>query len=364
MHLAYARQALCPKEPRHPLSCHARTLRERNDLRPVRRLHRHAGEPRARHQRRARLDYSAFFRQAFETSRLTDAQAAALKWLVAQPNGPRKSSSSPRTGPLTAAATCRPSRASPPTWGWSCASSTATGKAFSSANVPSLADAPDSNADIMAEFLNHKNGQTWQSIPVCVFFTRDLEYLYHFTEYPAIYDKDRVVTQNIRAPRPGESPEQTRVRVDREFGALQKSPFFRVWASATVDEIISAPPQGRAGRRLGRSTGAGHDGCHAATIRNSRPGSHARARRARPACGIWRTGAPTSFASSRPADQKTRRHAARLRLSESASQQARDSSGFEGGRRSRGVHAPGRDRRRRRRKHASGREAAAAGCLG
>lgn len=114
------------------------------------------------------------------------------------------------------------------------------GQKFSSANVPSLADAPDSNADIMAEFLNHKHGQTFQSIPVCVFFTRDLEYLYHFTEYPAIYDKDRVVTQNIRAARPGESPEQTSARVDREFPELQRSPFFRVWASATVDEIISA----------------------------------------------------------------------------------------------------------------------------
>ena len=99
---------------------------------------------------------------------------------------------------------------------------------------------PDSNADIMAEFLNHKNGQTWQSIPVCVFFTKDLEYLYHFTEYPAIYDKERVVTQNIRAAKPGESPEQTSARVDREFPELQRSPFFRVWASATVDEIISA----------------------------------------------------------------------------------------------------------------------------
>ena len=105
---------------------------------------------------------------------------------------------------------------------------------------PSLADAPDSNADIMAEFLNHKNGQTWQSIPVCAFFTGALEYLYHFTEYPAIYDKDRVVVQHIRAAQPGESPDATRERSAREFGELQSSPFFRVWASATVDEMISA----------------------------------------------------------------------------------------------------------------------------
>jgi hypothetical protein len=187
-----------------------------------------------------RQDLRAFFRQAFEESRLTDDQEAALKWLVGQPNGPAKmlviseewSSDCRRDVPMfarMAAAT-----------GMELRIFTRDGQRFSTANVPSLADAPDSNADIMAEFLNHKNGQTWQSIPVCVFYTRALEYLYHFTEYPRIYEKDRVVVQHIRAPRPGESPDETRTRVDREFGALQRSPFFRVWASATVDEIISA----------------------------------------------------------------------------------------------------------------------------
>src|SRR4051812_19496544 len=37
-----------------------------------------------------RLDFRAFFREAFAQARLTDDQAAALKWLVAQPNGPAK----------------------------------------------------------------------------------------------------------------------------------------------------------------------------------------------------------------------------------------------------------------------------------
>jgi len=187
-----------------------------------------------------KLDYSAFFRTAFEQATLSAAQAAALTWLTAQPNGPAKmlvisedwSSDCRRDVPMfarIAAAT-----------GMELRIFKRDGQKFSAANVPSLADAPDSSADIMAEFLNHKHGQTWQSIPVCVFYTRDLEYLYHFTEYPAIYDKDRVVNQNIRAAKPGESPDQTRARVDREFPALQSSPFFRIWASATVDEIISA----------------------------------------------------------------------------------------------------------------------------
>ena len=91
----------------------------------------------------------------------------------------------------------------------------------------------------MAEFLNDKNGRTWQSIPVAVFYTRDLKYLYHYVEFPAIYHKDDVVGR-IRGARPGETPEQTSERANREFLALQGSPFFKIWACAGVDEIISA----------------------------------------------------------------------------------------------------------------------------
>jgi hypothetical protein len=177
-----------------------------------------------------RRDYSTFFREAFEKSQLTEGQAAALNWLVDQPNGPAKmlvisedwSSDCRRDVPVFARIAA------------------ATGMELRIFNRDGQKfGAPDST-DIMAEFLNHKKGQSWRSIPVCVFYTRDLDYLYHFTEYPAIYDKDRVVQQNIRQPKPGESTEETRVRVDREFGELQRSPFFRIWASASVDEIISA----------------------------------------------------------------------------------------------------------------------------
>ena len=92
----------------------------------------------------------------------------------------------------------------------------------------------------MAEFLNEKRGQTWQSIPVAVFYTADLRYLYHYIEYPRIYDKDRLVHGHIRVARPGEPPDATKARVEREFGALQASPFFRIWASAAIDEMLSA----------------------------------------------------------------------------------------------------------------------------
>jgi hypothetical protein len=51
--------------------------------------------------------------------------------------------------------------------------------------------------------------------------------------------KDRVVG-HIRAARAVETPEQARERGDREFMALQATPFFRIWACAGVDEILSA----------------------------------------------------------------------------------------------------------------------------
>jgi hypothetical protein len=187
-----------------------------------------------------RIDRSDFFRQAFEHSRLTEDQAAALKWLVAQPNGPARmlvisedwSSDCRRDVPTFA-------RIAADT-GMELRIFNRDGQKFSAANVPTLEDAPDSNADLMAQFLNHKGGQTYQSIPVCAFYNSDLEYVYHFTEYAAIYDKDRVVVEHIRASRPGESEEQTRSRSNREFNALIDSPFWGIWTSATVDEIISA----------------------------------------------------------------------------------------------------------------------------
>ena len=162
---------------------------------------------------RPRSDMTANLRAGYAAARLDDAQTAAIKWLAARPNGPAKvlviseewSSDCRRDVPMLAR----------------------------------LAEAPDSNADIMAEFLNAKNGQTWQSIPVAVFYTKDVEYIYHYTEFPAIYQKDQVVA-GIRGARPGESKEETQKRGDREFVELQQSPFFRIWACAGIDEILSA----------------------------------------------------------------------------------------------------------------------------
>src|SRR6058998_1739207 len=188
---------------------------------------------------RPRLDWSAHLRAAYEATRLHDAQVAAVKWLTARPNGPAKvlviaeewSSDCRRDVPMLA----RLAEAG----GMELRIFRRDGQRFSRSHRPSLAEEPDSNADIMAEFLNTKNGQTWQSIPVAVFYTKNLEHIYHYTEYPAIYLKDQVVG-DLRGARPGESKDETQKRGDREFTELQQSPFFRIWACACVDEILSA----------------------------------------------------------------------------------------------------------------------------
>jgi hypothetical protein len=178
-----------------------------------------------------RKDNSAIFRERYAKARLTDSQTAAIRWLAARPDGPANilvisedwSSDCRRDVPMfarIAAATGMELRIFP-----------RDGQPY---------DVPASEPDIMADFLNRKDGGAYRSIPVCAFYTKDFEYLYHFTEYAAIYDKERVVVQNIRAPKPGEAAPDTRARADREFGALQRSPFWRIWTSATVDEIVSA----------------------------------------------------------------------------------------------------------------------------
>ena len=184
-----------------------------------------------------RKDWGGFLRESYDRARLSDAQVGAVRWLAAQPNGPRKmlvlseewSSDCRRDVPMLA----RLAEAG----GLELRIFPRDGQRTGREPRANPADSP--NADIMNEFLNEKNGQTWQSIPVAVFYTKDVEYLYHYVEYPAIYHKDRVVGA-IRAAKPGETPEQTAERGTRDFFALQASPFFHLWACAAVDEILSA----------------------------------------------------------------------------------------------------------------------------
>jgi hypothetical protein len=186
-----------------------------------------------------RRDNSAVLRDRYRRARLADYQVAAIQWLVAQPGGPAKilvisedwSSDCRRDVPMLA----RLAEAG----GMELRIFNRDGKRILATRRPDPAAAPDANHDLMLEFMNRKGGGEWASVPVAVFYTRDLQEILRYHEYPAIYHKDRIRAHQ-QAARPGETAEQAKERYAQEFAALQASPFFDLWASAGVDEILSA----------------------------------------------------------------------------------------------------------------------------
>src|SRR5438094_8837721 len=187
----------------------------------------------------ARKDNSGIFRERYARARLTDQQTAAIKWLAAQPNGPAKilvlsedwSSDCRRDVPMLA----RVAEAG----GMELRIFNRDGEKILGTRRPDPAAAPDANHDLMLEFMNKKNGGEWASLPVAVFYTKDFQELHRYVEYPAIYHKDRI-RGHQQAARPGETQAQTQERQMREFVTMQASPFFDLWASAAIAEILSA----------------------------------------------------------------------------------------------------------------------------
>ena len=186
-----------------------------------------------------RRDNSAVLRERYARARLSDHQAAAIKWLVAQPNGPAKvlvisedwSSDCRRDVPVLARL-CEAGSMELRIFN-------RDGKKVLGTRHPDPAAAPDANHDLMLEFMNKKNGGEWASVPVAVFYTKDFQELHRYVEYPAIYHKDRI-RGHQQAARPGETQAQTQERQMREFVTMQASPFFDLWASAAIAEILSA----------------------------------------------------------------------------------------------------------------------------
>src|SRR5712692_678623 len=150
----------------------------------------------------ARKDNSAVFRERYARTRLTDYQTAAIRWLAAQPNGPAKilvisedwSSDCRRDVPMLA----RLAEAG----GLEMRIFTRDGQKVGLG--PRADPAASPNADIVNEFLREQDGQTYQSVPVAVFYTKELRYLYHYIEFPAIYHKERIAAA-MQARSPGET---------------------------------------------------------------------------------------------------------------------------------------------------------------
>jgi thiol-disulfide isomerase/thioredoxin len=184
-----------------------------------------------------RLDWSGFLRERYAKAKLTDAQAASIKWLASQPGGPAKvvviseewSSDCRRDVPMLA----RLAEAG----GLDLRIFPRDGQKFSQSATSDPAESP--NADVVNELLNEKDGRTFQSVPAAAFLTKDFSALYRYFEFPAIYHKMRLA-EAMQVAKPGENREQAWDRFIRDWGALQESPFFPMWASAAIDEMLSA----------------------------------------------------------------------------------------------------------------------------
>ena len=184
-----------------------------------------------------RDDFSGPVREWYERARLSDAQTGAIRWLDAQPHSPARvlviseewSSDCRRDVPMLA----RLAEAG----GLKLRIFTRDGQQVGREPRANPDDSP--NADLMNEFLYERDGQTFQSMPVAAFFTRDFEYLYHYTEFPRLYHKERLAGA-MQTPRPGETKDEAWPRFIRDWAALQQSPFWWLWAAAGIDEILSA----------------------------------------------------------------------------------------------------------------------------
>jgi hypothetical protein len=128
--------------------------------------------------------WSAHLQETYEATQLSAAQQAAWTWLAAQPEGPAKvlaiseewSSDCRRDIPVLAKVA--------DTAGLELRIFPRDGQRFGATPEPDPRESP--NADLMARYLNRRDGTTYQSIPVVVFFTRDLRELYRYIELPRV----------------------------------------------------------------------------------------------------------------------------------------------------------------------------------
>ncbi len=97
----------------------------------------------------------------------------------------------------------------------------------------------DDNKDMIAEFLNEKDGQQFQSIPTAVLYTTGHQYLGHWIERPKVAETRMKEIAASFTRQEGESEEEMRDRLRARYRELQAGDEWASWRHATVDEIIA-----------------------------------------------------------------------------------------------------------------------------
>jgi hypothetical protein len=94
----------------------------------------------------------------------------------------------------------------------------------------------DQHKDIMAHFLN---GGEFESIPVAVFYTKDMEYITHFIERPALANQQmhEMAPMYARLRKPDKTEEEA-AAARQEYIDFQNGPIWGGWRQETIKECI------------------------------------------------------------------------------------------------------------------------------
>ena len=95
----------------------------------------------------------------------------------------------------------------------------------------------DQNKDMIAEF---RNGD-FESIPVAVFYTKDMEYLAHWIERPELADREihELLGPMYARLRKPDMTDEERASAREENIAFQNGPVWGNWRQETIREVIA-----------------------------------------------------------------------------------------------------------------------------
>jgi len=158
------------------------------------------------------------FQENYAGTHISDEDAAALKELVARPNGPARC--------LALGEPWCPDvfRGLP-----------VMARIAEASDMELRVFFRDQNSDIMAEFLKHGEHE---SIPTLVFYTKDHEYIAHWIERPAKANEEMSKLQKLTAPlRNADITPEEREKHIKAYAEFQNGPSWGGWRDAAVREI-------------------------------------------------------------------------------------------------------------------------------